>query len=348
MTDKQKTKWKNLEDIHKTLSSINIKTTNTEIIASKMALDERLHRSEYLLKPKTYDIVFLGGSGMGKSTILNTLIGSDYLPTGQITSVTGTINFIEVIDDSEYERAIVQYNEPEDLKKQVKELAELGKIEGIATLLTIFDHTHPDNDLFEEMTNVLNALYDDPTYKHTDMGQYIKIIMDIVNSYKIYCKKKQEKIQFKTEFLIPTELDILEHYINEAERYYENASVEELYNNTTDRIIRLISHVTFYIHPQKHTYMKRLLKKNIRIVDVPGFGSKNPIHEIITKNFLRNLEPMFAIVMASDRLVDPATRSVLTWLKTNYLGAAGEDESFKRALSESIFIIANNKTSEYL
>ena len=63
---------------------------------AQFSIDE----AQKILAQRTYTLVFFGGTGVGKSTLINALLGRNLLPTGAVTAVTGTIAYIEQADEA--------------------------------------------------------------------------------------------------------------------------------------------------------------------------------------------------------------------------------------------------------
>jgi ribosome biogenesis GTPase A len=70
---------------------------------AQFSIDE----AEKILGQRTYTLVFFGGTGVGKSTLINGLLGRNLLPTGAVTAVTGTIVYIEQADENEAETLVL-------------------------------------------------------------------------------------------------------------------------------------------------------------------------------------------------------------------------------------------------
>ena len=72
---------------------------------AQFSIDE----AQKILAQRTYTLVFFGGTGVGKSTLINALLGRNLLPTGAVTAVTGTIVYIEQADEGEAESLVLNY-----------------------------------------------------------------------------------------------------------------------------------------------------------------------------------------------------------------------------------------------
>ena len=66
-----------------------------------------IEEAEKILDQRTYTLVFFGGTGVGKSTLINALMGRNLLPTGAVTAVTGTIVYVEQADEGEAESLVL-------------------------------------------------------------------------------------------------------------------------------------------------------------------------------------------------------------------------------------------------
>src|SRR5210317_903242 len=70
---------------------------------------QSIDEAQKILAQRTYTLVFFGGTGVGKSTLINSLLGRNLLPTGAVTAVTGTIVYIEQADEDEPESLVLTY-----------------------------------------------------------------------------------------------------------------------------------------------------------------------------------------------------------------------------------------------
>jgi ATPase subunit of ABC transporter with duplicated ATPase domains len=94
-----------------------------------------IDEAQKILAQRTYTLVFFGGTGVGKSTLINSLLGRNLLPTGAVTAVTGTIVYIEQATEGETESLTFTYWSREEFAKRVRRLCQLAEIEA-------FDITH--------------------------------------------------------------------------------------------------------------------------------------------------------------------------------------------------------------
>ncbi|MFO7683870.1 MAG: dynamin family protein, partial [Chloroflexota bacterium] len=77
-------------DLQKSIDSIRDYLIRA-VPEAQFSIDE----AQKILAQRTYTLVFFGGTGVGKSTLINALLGRNLLPSGAVTAVTGTIVYIE-------------------------------------------------------------------------------------------------------------------------------------------------------------------------------------------------------------------------------------------------------------
>ena len=93
---------------------------------AKQGIDE----AQKILAQRTYTLVFFGGTGVGKSTLINALLGRNLLPTGAVTAVTGTIVYIEQANADEAESLVLTYWNKEEFAQRVRRLCQLAEVDG--------------------------------------------------------------------------------------------------------------------------------------------------------------------------------------------------------------------------
>ena len=108
---------------------------------------QSVDEAQKILAQRHYTLVFFGGTGVGKSTLINALIGRNLLPIGAVTAVTGTIIYIEQAEEGEPESLTLNYWTREEFGKRVRRLCQLAEIVTI-TGLSIPVHVHRQNLCF--------------------------------------------------------------------------------------------------------------------------------------------------------------------------------------------------------
>ena len=97
---------------------------------AQFSIDE----AQKILGQRTYTLVFFGGTGVGKSTLINALLGRNLLPTGAVTAVTGTIVYIEQAEEGQAESLILTYWSKDEFAERVRRLCQLAEIDGFDIL----------------------------------------------------------------------------------------------------------------------------------------------------------------------------------------------------------------------
>ena len=87
---------------------------------ARYSIDE----AQKILEQRTYTLVFFGGTGVGKSTLINALLGRNLLPTGAVTAVTGTIVYIEQAPANEAESLTLTYWTAAEFAERVRRLCQ--------------------------------------------------------------------------------------------------------------------------------------------------------------------------------------------------------------------------------
>ena len=86
-----------------------IDSTRDYLIRAVPEAQYSIAEAEKILDQRTYTLVFFGGTGVGKSTLINALLGRNLLPTGAVTAVTGTIVYIEQAEKDEPESLTLSF-----------------------------------------------------------------------------------------------------------------------------------------------------------------------------------------------------------------------------------------------
>ena len=138
---------------------------------AQFSIDE----AQKILAQRTYTLVFFGGTGVGKSTLINALLGRNLLPTGAVTAVTGTIVYIEQADEGEAESLVLSYWSRDEFAERVRRLCQLAEIES-------FDITNAGER--EQARKDIEALEESrKDQAKTERDEYLDILLDCIDSY---------------------------------------------------------------------------------------------------------------------------------------------------------------------
>jgi hypothetical protein len=265
-----------------------------------------IDEAQKILGQRTYTLVFFGGTGVGKSTLINGLLGRNLLPTGAVTAVTGTIVYIEQADEGEAESLVLTYWSKDEFADRVRRLCRLAEIDG-------FDITN-DGEREQAEEDIKTLIEESSDTAKTERDEYLEILLDCIHSYE------NNKELYKADTPPPVSLSLGDE--NSLKHLREDA-----FKGSDLRQIRLIKSATFRIHPQPGV-PNLLMNGYLRIVDVPGLGAGMRLHEEITLEEMKREDAMIVLVADAgrQRVDEMKSLAAVNWIKENRLfGLTGGD-----------------------
>ncbi len=282
---------------------------------AQFSIDE----AQKILAQRTYTLIFFGGTGVGKSTLINALLGRNLLPTGAVTAVTGTIVYIEQAKEGEAESLTLNFWSRDEFADRVRRLCQLAEIDG-------FDITN-DGEREQAATDIKQIIEDSKENAKTERDEYLEILLDCIASFE------NNKELFKAGTPPPQNLAL------DNEDSYKHLR-EDGFKGSNQRQIRLIKSATFKVVP-KAGVPNLLMNGYLRIVDVPGLGAGMKLHEAITLEEMKREDAMIVLVTDAgrQRVDELKSLSAVNWIKENRLfGLSGGD--LDEAASK-IFLVVN-------
>lgn len=266
-----------------------------------------IEEAEKILGQRTYTLVFFGGTGVGKSTLINALLGRNLLPTGAVTAVTGTIVYVEQAEEGEAESLVLTYWSKEEFANRVRRLCQLAELDG-------FDIINDGER--EQAEQDIKAIFENSEGQaKTERDEYLEILLDCIHSYE------NHKKLYKTDTPAPMSLPLDSE---DALRHLR----EDGFKGSDQRQIRLVKSATFKIAPPPTGQPDLLMGGYLRIVDVPGLGAGMKLHEAITLEEMKKEDAMVVLVTDAgrQRVDELKSLSAVNWLKENRLrGLTGKD-----------------------
>lgn len=278
-----------------------------------------VEQAQRILEQKTYTLVFFGGTGVGKSTLINSLLGRNLLPTGAVTAVTGTIVYIEQADEGEAESLTLNYWSKEEFAERVIKLCELAEV-GAFNITDVAEREQARYDIEEILKSNADAA-------KTERDEYLEILLDCIESYE-----NQSQL-YKVEQPLPQSFDLAD-----AEALIHLR--EDGFKGNGKRQIRLIKSAVFRIQPGENG-PSLMMNGYLRIVDVPGLGAGMRLHEEITLEEMKKKDAMIVVVSDAgrQRVDEMKSLSAVHWVKDNRLfGLRGTDLDEAAA---KIFMVVN-------
>jgi hypothetical protein len=274
---------------------------------AQMSIDE----AQKILAQRTYTLVFFGGTGVGKSTLINALLGRNLLPTGAVTAVTGTIVYIEQANEGEAESLTLHYWSQDEFAERVRRLCQLADIPS-------FDVTN-DGEREQAREEIKSLLESNRDSAKTERDEYLDIIIDCIDSYTanqdLYKPAANGQGAPAPQTLPLDNIDALTHLR------------EDSFKGTNKRQIRLLKSAAFRIQPRSGQ-PNLLMNGYLRIVDVPGLGAGMRLHEAITLEEMKREDAMIVLVTDAgrQRVDEMKSLAAVNWIKENRLfGLSGSD-----------------------
>lgn len=284
---------------------------------AQFSIDE----AQKILSQRTYTLVFFGGTGVGKSTLINALLGRNLLPTGAVTAVTGTIVYIEQAEEGEAESLVLTYWSKEEFAERVRRLCQLAEIDA-------FDITNDGerDQAREDIKAIIEASQDNAK---TERDEYLEILIDCIDSYE------HNKALYQNGGTPPPQSLTLDS--EESLKHLR----EDGFKGSDQRQIRLVKSATFRIEPPPTGQPDLLMNGYLRIVDVPGLGAGMKLHEAITLEEMKREDAMIVLVTDAgrQRVDEMKSLAAVNWIKENRLfGLSGADLDEAAA---KIFVVVN-------
>lgn len=278
-----------------------------------------LEEAQKVLSQHTYTLVFFGGTGVGKSTLINALLGRNLLPTGPVTAVTGTIVYLEQAAEGEAETLTLNYWEASEFAQRVRRLCQLAEIDG-------FDITNDgERDMArQEIGKLIKAGQD---AAKTEQDEYFEILLDCISTYEHHGDLFQSKGAPAPQVYTLDNADAYQHLR------------EDGFKGSDQRQIRLVKSAVFRIHPRLDQ-PNLLMNGYLRIVDVPGLGAGMRLHEAITLEEMKREDAMIVLVTDAgrQRVDEMKALSAVNWIKENRLrGLRGAD--LDEAAAKIFFVV---------
>lgn len=283
-----------------------IDQTRDYLIRAVPQAQQSIDEAQKILAQRTYTLVFFGGTGVGKSTLINALLGRNLLPTGAVTAVTGTIVYIEQAKEGEAESLVLNYWSKDEFAGRVRRLCQLAE-------LPAFDITN-DGERDQARSDIKDIATASEGQAKTERDEYLEILLDCMHSYE------NNKELFKAGTPPPQSLILDDEHSLKHLR-------EDGFKGTEQRQIRLIKSATFKIQPRAGQE-NLLMNGYLRIVDVPGLGAGMKLHEAITLEEMKREDAMVVLVTDAgrQRVDEMKSLSAVHWIKENRLfGLSGGD-----------------------
>ncbi len=311
ISEEQVAQWVNLQR--------SIDSARDYLIRAVPQARHSIDEAEKILAQRTYTLVFFGGTGVGKSTLINALLGRNLLPTGAVTAVTGTIVYIEQADDGENESLTLTYWTEDEFAERVRRLCQLSDLDG-------FDITN-DEERKQAQEAIEALIADTRDEAKTERDEYLEILLDCIHTFE------NHRALYENGVAAPRSLPL------DSENALKHLR-EDGFKGSSERQIRLVRSAAFRIRPRAGI-PDIMMNGFLRIVDVPGLGAGMRLHEAITLEEMKREDAMIVFVTDAGRQRVDEMKSMtgVNWIKENRLhGLRGSDLDEAAA---KIFVVVN-------
>ena len=297
-----------------------IDNTRDYLIRAVPEAQYSIAEAEKILDQRTYTLVFFGGTGVGKSTLINALLGRNLLPTGAVTAVTGTIVYIEQAEKDEPESLTLSFWNRDEFATRVRRLCQLSEMES-------FDITN-QAEREQARADIAAIMEEGRDNAKTERDEYLEILIDCIDTYEVH------EDMFQNGPPPPQTLPL------DDEQSLLHLREDGFKGNKNQRQIRLVRSATFRIHPRAGQ-PNLLMDGHLRIVDVPGLGAGMKLHETITLEEMKREDAMIVLVTDAgrQRVDEMKSLSAVNWIKENRLHSLSGSDLDEAA--SKIFLVVN-------
>ena len=276
-------------------------------------LDKAMRALSY---ERPYRIALVGRTGVGKTQVLNTLVGRPLLASQQGQPVTGTVT--EIFQDASEgeERAVIQYRDIENICSLIRQ--ELIERFG----LTDADLGMPD-ELSEEFATTLREI--EPPLGN-DRESFTNVQSALANVVDQYLRFKDADLPREFALADKNACAELNSLITEN---------SERNQDENTRIVGLVHSVAYYIHGDVHqeSVPELQLPRNTCLVDLPGISGA-PLHDIIITEGIQDADAVVFIV--NPKRVGQSDEKALVGRIREAISLNGELDA-----AEQIFLVLN-------
>lgn len=299
--------------------------------ASSQAL-ENLEKARKILKQQTFTLIFFGGTGAGKSTSINALLGRSLLPMGKVFAITGTVIRVEQSPEPGKRSLTLHYWSAEEFTELVRKICAQAKVDSF----DIRNNGERDNALIA----IRNLELEISQEARGETNEYLDILKDCITTYSLY-KDRIENGELKERVFYPID-DTYQAWREEPPGLDKIDPIEAVredgYKGKRQRQIRLIKSATFKIDNFADN-SNLLMNGALRIIDVPGLGASMPLHEKITLEEMAREDAMIILVTSVGRLNDLKSLKSAEWIRDHrLLGLKGAE--LDNAASK-VFLVIN-------
>jgi len=314
---KQFERWTKLQGKCAELQEVLSQYQSLDLSKAKTLLD----RADNVLRPdRDYQVVVIGETGAGKSSLLNALLQERLLLTGGGAAITGTAIYVYPNQNVDFDKAELSIRTQDEFKPLLLGVASHYLDE--QTRANLFG-----DEASITAAKVIDLATNEDIAKKLPDNFPVDEILDIANTWeKIDTIKKSIKIKFQ----LPEDQKELNTYLEEGGSLNEKGNPE--------RVIPAIKCAKYYLKPKDSSYLNGKTSSNVVFIDVPGSAAKTLRHTEILRQELKNANAVVFVVNPNRPAEKEGTSIANLLVQYLFSGYTAEEKS---KFANRVFIVVN-------
>ncbi|MDB9386003.1 dynamin family protein [Microcystis aeruginosa] len=314
---KQFERWTKLQRKCAELQKVLSQYQSLDLSKAKTLLDRA---DNVLRQDRDYQVVVIGETGAGKSSLLNALLQERLLLTGGGAAITGTAIYVYPNQNVDFDKAELSIRTQDEFKPLLLGVASHYLDE--QTRASLFG-----DEASITAAKVIDLANNKDIAKKLPDNFPVDEILDIANTWeKIDTIKKSIQIEFK----LPEDQKELNTYLE------ENSSRNGKKN--PERVIPAIKCAKYYLKRKDSSYLNGKTSSNVVFIDVPGLAAKTLRHTEILRQELKNANAVVFVVNPNRPAEKEGTSIANLLVQYLFSGYTAEEKS---KFANRVFIVVN-------
>lgn len=321
---KQFERWTKLQRKCAELQEVLSQYQSLDLSKAKKLLDRA---DNVLRQDRDYQVVVIGETGAGKSSLLNALLQERLLLTGGGAAITGTAIYVYPNQNVDFDKAELSIRTQDEFKPLLLGVASHYLDEQTRASLFGDEASITAAKVIDLATNedIAKKLPDNvPIDKRK---RIVDEILDIANTWQ---KIDNIKTSIKIEFQLPKDQKELNTYLEEGGSRNGKENPE--------RVIPAIKCAKYYLKPKDSSYLNGKTSSNVVFIDVPGSAAKTLRHTEILRQELKNANAVVFVVNPNRPAEEEGTSIANLLDKYLFSGYTAEEKS---KFANRVFIVVN-------
>ncbi|CCI26705.1 dynamin family protein [Microcystis aeruginosa] len=318
---KQFVRWTKLQRKCAELQEVLSQYQSLDLSKAKTLLDRA---DNVLRQDRDYQVVVIGETGAGKSSLLNALLQERLLLTGSGAAITGTAIYVYPNQNVDFDKAELSIRTQDEFKP---------------LLLGVASHYLDKASLFEDEASITAAKVIDLANNeyiakklpdNVPIDKRKRIVDEILDIAKTWQKIDNIKTSIKIEFQLPKDQKELNTYLEEGGS--RNGK------DSDQRVIPAIKCAKYYLKRKDNSYLNGQTSSNVVFIDVPGSAAKTLRHTEILRQELKNANAVVFVVNPNRPAEEEGTSIANLLDQYLFSGYTAEEKS---KFANRVFIVVN-------